>query len=324
MNSSRRFSIGRLGLGLAALGRPAYMTLEHQKDLPRSRTVENVQAHALSVFDEAWKLGIRYFDAARSYGRSEEFLAAWLSARRVRRNAVTVASKWGYRYVGDWKIRASVHEVKDHSFEALREQWAETQSHLGSWVSLYQIHSATFATGVLKNRAVLDGLARIRDDGVKVGLTVTGADQPKLIRAALKIRRGGARLFDAVQATWNLFEPSAAEALATAHDQGLRVVVKEPLSNGKLTSRGNRRELALLLELAQSRNVTPDAIALAAALAQPWADTVLLGAATVEQLRSNLRALDLRLTGAELKSLLGSLPREPTAYWQERQSLAWK
>ncbi len=300
------------------------MTLGHQKDLPRSRTVENVRAHALGVLDEAWKLGIRYVDAARSYGRSEEFLAEWLSARRIRRGSITVASKWGYRYIGEWKVRAQVHEVKEHSFAALREQWAETQSHLGSWVSLYQIHSATFATGVLKNREVLDALARIRDDGVRIGLTVTGADQPQLIRAALKIRRGGARLFDAVQATWNLFEPSASDALAWAHDQGVNVVIKEPLSNGKLTLRGDRRELAPLLELAETHRTTPDAIALAAVLAQPWADTVLLGAATVEQLRSNVKALDLRLSNAESRALVRSLGRGPPEYWQERKSIAWR
>ncbi|MGA9523063.1 MAG: aldo/keto reductase [Myxococcaceae bacterium] len=322
--TSKRSSLTRLGLGLAALGRPAYMTLEHQKDLPRSRTVANMRAHALAVLDEAWRLGIRHFDAARSYGRSEEFLAAWLSTHRIRRTAITIASKWGYRYVGGWKVRAQVHEVKDHSFAALREQWAETQGHLGSWVSLYQIHSATFATGVLKNREVLDALARIRDDGVRIGLTVTGADQPKLIRAALRIRRGGARLFDAVQATWNLFEPSAGDALALAHAQGVQVIVKEPLANGKLTLRGNRRELAPLLEVAQAHRTTPDAIALAAVLAQPWSDTVLLGAATVEQLRSNVRATGVRLSQAETTALLESLRREPLTYWQERQAIAWR
>ena len=38
----------------------------------------------------------------------------------------------------------------------------------------------------------------------------------------------------------------------------------------------------------------PDVTALSAALAQPWADVVLLGAATVPQLRSNLAALAAR------------------------------
>jgi aryl-alcohol dehydrogenase-like predicted oxidoreductase len=38
--------------------------------------------------------------------------------------------------------------------------------------------------------------------------------------------------FDVVQATKNLREPSAAAALAAAHDAGLGVIVKEALANG--------------------------------------------------------------------------------------------
>jgi aryl-alcohol dehydrogenase-like predicted oxidoreductase len=41
------------------------------------------------------------------------------------------------------------------------------------------------------------------------------------------------------------------------------------------------------------RGTTPDALALAAALAQPWADVVLSGVATIDTLRGNLAALDV-------------------------------
>ena len=317
-------SPARFGLGLAALGRPAYVTLQHQQDLPRTRSVANMRAHALAVMDEAWRLGIRYFDAARSYGRAEEFLEAWLTQRRIRPGSVTVASKWGYRYVGGWKLRAAVHEVKDHSAEALRAQWPETEALLGRWLSLYQIHSATFETGVLRDRAVLDALAKLRDRGVKLGVTVTGADQPKLVATALKVRRGGEPLFSAIQATWNVLEPSASDALAEAHARGVKVIVKEPLANGRLTSRGERTLIAPLLELAKAQRTTPDAIALAAVLAQTWPDVVLLGAATVEQVRSNLGASKVRLPGQEVAALVGELRMQPLAYWAARKTLAWR
>ena len=44
------------------------------------------------VLDAAYAAGIRYIDAARSYGRAEEFLAAWLAARPDVTD-VTIASK---------------------------------------------------------------------------------------------------------------------------------------------------------------------------------------------------------------------------------------
>jgi aryl-alcohol dehydrogenase-like predicted oxidoreductase len=65
------------------------------------------------------------------------------------------------------------------------------------------------------------------------------------------MRVDGVRLFDAVQATWNLLEPSAGPALAEAHAAGLGVIVKEALANGRLTDRnddpGSRRSARAVL-----------------------------------------------------------------------------
>jgi len=47
--------------------------------------------------------------------------------------------------------------------------------------------------------------------------------------------------------------------------------------------------------VARDYEVAPDALALAGVLDQSWADVVLSGAATPEQLRSNLAALDIAL-----------------------------
>ena len=68
------------------------------------------------------------------------------------------------------------------------------------------------------------------------------------------------------------------------------VIVKEAVANGRLTSRG---AIAELDEVARRLGATPDAVALAAVLAQPWVDVVLSGAATSEHLASNLAAWEL-------------------------------
>src|SRR5215207_8243684 len=70
-----------IGLGLAALGRPGYITLGHADDLQGDYSVATMQAHTHAMLDHAWAAGIRYFDAARSYGRAEEFLGSWLRQR---------------------------------------------------------------------------------------------------------------------------------------------------------------------------------------------------------------------------------------------------
>jgi aryl-alcohol dehydrogenase-like predicted oxidoreductase len=305
--------VAELGLGLAALGRPGYINLDHATDIPdASREAMERAAHA--VLDAAYEAGVRAFDAARSYGAAEAFLASWLERRGLSRDDVVVSSKWGYTYTAGWRVEADQHEMKDLSAGQLRRQWGETCGLLGEHVRLYQIHSATLESGVLDDPAVREALGAMRAGGVEIGLSVTGTRQAATIERALAV--GG---FDAVQATWNLHERSAERALAGAHDAGLRVYVKEALANGRLTARGAD---APLTAAARERGATEDAVALAAALAQPWADVVLSGAATVEQLESNLAAR--RLTwDADLERRLAHLAEEPASYWEARAALPW-
>src|SRR5215470_505184 len=88
----------RIGLGLAALGRPGYLNIGHGADLGADRSAEALRARAHEVMDAAYEAGVRHFDAARSYGRAEEFLGQWLRARSIPPAAVTISSKWGYTY----------------------------------------------------------------------------------------------------------------------------------------------------------------------------------------------------------------------------------
>lgn len=280
-----------LGLGLAALGRPAYLNVGHGADFRGQSDVAAMRARTHAVLDAALAAGVRYVDAARSYGKAEAFLAAWPGLPRV-----TTGSKWGYRYVGDWRTDVAVHEVKDHSAAAFDAQWAKTRALLPG-VSLYQIHSATPESGVLDDAAVLDRLRALRDTGVRVGLSVSGPRQAEVVRKAI-----GLKLFDAVQATWNLWERSCGDALAEARAAGLQVIVKEPLANGRLAAQ--------------------DAVALAAALQSGWASIVLSGAVTVAQLQSNLRARSA--SSAEVAQALADVkPVPPAEYWAVRSKMPW-
>jgi aryl-alcohol dehydrogenase-like predicted oxidoreductase len=315
-------ALTRVGVGLAALGRPAYIDLGHGDDFPEGRDPDAMERRAHAVLDAARAAGINYLDAARSYGRAEAFVRSWLDARRIARGAVVVGSKWGYRYVGGWQLDAPRHEVKDHSLDALRAQLAESRALLGPYLGLYQIHSATPESGVLDDAGVLDALAALRDGGVRVGVTVSGPGQAGTLRKALAVRRGGAPLFASVQATWNVLERSCEEALREAHAAGRTVIVKEVLANGRLAGRGDSGGAGPLALLARDLQAGPDAVAIAVALAQPWADVVLLGASTVEQLRSNLRALDLQPRPA-LFGRLDALREDPGAYWAARAALPW-
>jgi aryl-alcohol dehydrogenase-like predicted oxidoreductase len=302
----------RFGLGLAALGRPGYLNLGHGDDLGGDRSARSLERRAHEVLDAAYERGIRYFDAARSYGRGEEFLGSWLRDRRPA-DAV-VGSKWGYVYTADWQIDADPPEVKHHDAETLRRQLEETRGNLGGHLALYQIHSATPDSGVLENDAVLAELAGLRDSGVAIGLSVSGTSQADTVVRATELG-----IFDAVQATWNLHERTAEAALAAAHRAGMAVIVKEALANGRLSPRGDNASLAAV---AEALGVTADAVALAAVLERPWADIVLTGAASAETLASNLGALAVEWSGT-LGDELRSLTEPSAAYWQTRSELTW-
>jgi aryl-alcohol dehydrogenase-like predicted oxidoreductase len=279
-----------------------------------------MRRRAYEVLDAALEVGVRYFDAARSYGNAEAFLASWLDARSLGPDDVTVGSKWGYTYSAGWRVDADVHEVKDHSLPALRRQHAESRGLVGERLALYQVHSATLESGVLEDRDVLDELARLRDDGLMVGLGVSGPRQADTIRRGLGI--SGANPFQAVQATWNLLEPSAGSALAEAHEAGWGVIVKEAMANGRLGPRGEEPISGTMSQIALDHGVGVDAVAIAAALGNVWADVVLSGAVTPAQVRENAAAIGVTLTGSETEALEG-FSEDAEAYWPRRAQLPW-
>jgi aryl-alcohol dehydrogenase-like predicted oxidoreductase len=309
-------SANPVGLGLAALGRPAYINVGRDQDLGADRSRDEIERRTHAVLDAAWDSGVRYLDAARSYGLAEAFLASWLAGRAQAASAPVIGSKWGYTYTGQRSLTEPIQERKDLSVATFRRQLAETQQLLGAHLRLYQIHSATIESGVLDDNELLAELAALRRTGVSVGLTVTGPGQAQTIDRALAVG-----IFDTVQATWNLLERSAAPALQRAHDAGLGVIVKEALANGQLTIHGTE---PALLAYSHERDLPPDAVAIAAAISQPWSDLVLSGAVSPSMLHSNLRARELVLNGDRPADDLSQMSLDAHTYWQRRSRLPWQ
>jgi aryl-alcohol dehydrogenase-like predicted oxidoreductase len=307
-----------LGLGLAAVGRPAYINLGRESDLPVDRSVDALRDRTHELLDAAYAQGVRYFDAARSYGRAEEFLADWLRTRPDI-DDVVIGSKWGYTYTADWRTDAEEHEVKDHSVTTYERQHAETAELLGDRLDLYQIHSVTPDSPALTDKELHAKLAEAAAQGLTIGFSTSGPAQADAIRAALTVTVDGEPLFRTVQATYNALETSAAPALAEAHDAGLTVIVKEAMANGRLAGPQAPEAVRAIAEAAE---LGADAIALALILRQPWAGVVLSGAATINQLVSNLHAAVVDLDDEQV-ARLAALAEEPGAYWERRGQLPW-
>ncbi|MCX4607454.1 MULTISPECIES: aldo/keto reductase [Streptomyces] len=307
-----------IGLGLAAVGRPGYINLGRDHDLGEDRSVDALRARTHELLDAAYAQGVRYFDAARSYGRSEEFLADWLKSRPDV-DDVVIGSKWGYTYTADWTTDAEQHEVKDHTLATYERQRAETAALLGDRLDLYQIHSVTPDSPALTDKELHAKLAEAAAQGLSIGFSTSGPAQADAIRAALAVTVDGEPLFRTVQSTYNVLETSVAPALAEAHDAGLTVIVKEGMANGRLAA---EHAPDAVRTIAEETGLGADAVALALILRQPWAGVVLSGAATSAQLASNLHAAVVDLDEDQL-TRLAALAEDPDVYWERRGQLPW-
>jgi aryl-alcohol dehydrogenase-like predicted oxidoreductase len=314
--------VTKIGLGMAALGRPGYINLGHQDDVQGNLDESAMEAHAHKMLELGYQKGIRYFDAARSYGKAEKFLSSWIADQQD----LVIGSKWGYTYTAGWKVKAVQHEVKEHSISMLNRQWQESLETLGRQPDIYHIHSATPESAVLQNAQVIDRLWELKSRGVIIGLSLSGQEQADTLEQSMEIRDNDSYLFQSVQVTWNMLETSASNALLKARDAGYGIIVKEALANGRLTERNNSADFTEKLNslkfIAAKHNTGVDAISIAFVLHQPWATVVLSGAATPEHLLSNLKALEVCLDDEEIR-LLQTFNESPVDYWKTRSGLAW-
>lgn len=314
------------GLGLAAIGRPEYINLRAKEDIPPTElSMEEFREQGLALLNEAYESGIRYFDTAPGYGMAESMLLEWLV--RISDPEILVGTKWGYTYTAGFERNARQHEVKEHSLGKLREQWEFSRQLLPN-LKYYQVHSATFESGILKNEAVLDELGHLRSeyDGLRIGLTTTGTGQVEVLKEAQSIQRDGRPLFTVFQFTFNILERSFSPLLDNLREAGHTLIVKEALANGRLLPNTDYPHYWILYQrlsgLARKYGVGEDAVALRYVIERMPQALVLSGAAHSRHLQGNLGALNFSLEKDEL-DLLDSFALDPEEYWAERSRLSW-
>ncbi|WP_405564710.1 aldo/keto reductase [Polaribacter sp. Asnod6-C07] len=311
-----------IGLGTAALGRPQYINIR-QKNVDNS-DLDAFKKQSFSVLENAYNLGIRYFDTAPGYGLAEELLLEWLQTKND--ETIKVATKWGYTYTANFNANAKVHEVKEHSLVKLNEQWQFSEQLL-PYLKVYQIHSATLETGILENKSVLEQLAVLKKEhNLKIGLTTTGTNQVEVIKNALNVLVDGEQLFDVYQVTYNFLDQSLSEIIDELQLQNKSIVIKEALANGRVFRNKKyphyNKMYTVLESLAHKHNVGLDAIALKYCNQTIGKSTVLSGASNLNQLKENLKTNSFLLSNNDIEQL-NSFKISPELYWQERKELQW-
>jgi aryl-alcohol dehydrogenase-like predicted oxidoreductase len=313
----------KIGLGLAALGRPEYINIRDH--ITHDKSLEAFTKNAFSVLNFAYQHGIRYFDTAPSYGKGEEFLTNWNS--KYQHEDVRLSTKWGYTYVANWEFGfCGAHEVKEHSLDKLIQQWKVSQK-LQPQLKIYQVHSATFESGIFDNKDVLKQLYEIKKQtGLQIGITTSGTNQSEIIEAALKIKVEKEDLFDSYQVTYNIFEQSTLAILKHLLQLEKTVIIKEALANGRIFKNEKfshyKKIFIALASLAKKYKVGADAISLRFVMDNLEPTYVLSGASSIDQLEQNIKAYNFKLEKEDLK-VLYSLKTDSQKYWKERNELSW-
>lgn len=313
-----------IGFGTAAIGRPIYINIRHEK--PRvDLSLPEFRENGLSILDDAYDKGVRFFDASPGYGLAESLLIEWLHQKND--PDIIVATKWGLSYVANFDINAVVHEIKEHSLEKLNLQW-ELSKNLLPNLKIYQIHSATIDTRVLDNKAILQRLYQLKKEyNLIIGLTTTGVHQVEVLKKAVYIEIENELLFSSFQSTYNIMEQSILELKDILLDTNRQLIIKESLANGRLIPNTSFKEYSELYKyikkLADKYNVGADAIAIRFCIDSFPGGVTLSGASSTSQLKSNLAAKTFTLQKEEME-LLSSYKIDPIMYWLERKQLSWQ
>jgi aryl-alcohol dehydrogenase-like predicted oxidoreductase len=268
-----------------------------------------------AVVDAALDEDINFFDTADIYGgtKSEEFLGRALGRRR---DEVVLATKFGAQ-LDEQRKGASPEYVGQAVEDSLRRLRTDR-------IDLYQLHRPDPEVPIEDTLGALDELVRagkVRE----IGCSNFSAEQ---LRAAEGAARDGGARFVSVQNEYSVLhrEPERA-VLPECERLGIAFIPYFPLVSGLLTGKyrqgqpapeGSRLQyrrgdslltdsnLAIveeLIEFSESRGHTILELAFSWLLTRPAVVSVISGATSSEQARSNASAAGWRLTDEELAEI---------------------
>ena len=294
-------------------------------------------AGAARIVDIALAAGVNLIDTSDIYstGDSEAFLG---QAIRGKRDDVLLATKARFP-MGPGPNDAGLS--RHHLIRACEA----SLKRLGTdYIDLYQVHEWDGLTPVEETISALDALVRSGKVRYIGASNFAGWQLSKSLAAA---DRAGAARFVSQQIHYTLEAREAEyELIPISLDQGLGVLVWSPLAGGLLSGKyrrgqphpeGGRRfadwkeppirdEARLydiiekLVQIGEAHGVSAAEVALAWLLQRPAVSSVVIGATTEAQLRTNLKAVDLKLTDGDVQQL-DAVSRLPLLYPYWHQAL---
>jgi aryl-alcohol dehydrogenase-like predicted oxidoreductase len=278
---------------------------------------------SVRIIHHALDAGINFIDTADVYsaGESEEIVGQAL--RRGKRDGVVLATKFHGRMGDDPNRRGNsrrwITQAVDESLGRLRTDW----------IDLYQAHRPSPDTDVDETLGALTDLVRAGKIRY-LGSSTFPAEE--IVEAQWTAERRGRERFVCEQPPYSLLVRGIEAAVLPACQRfGMGVIPWSPLAGGWLTGRyrkgqeppestraqripqrydlslpANQRKLEVverLAQLAEERGLTLIHMAIAFVLQHPAVTAAIIGPRTMEQLESQLGAVDVMLDAALLDEI---------------------
>ncbi|MEV5968443.1 aldo/keto reductase [Streptomyces sp. NPDC051921] len=285
------------------------------------------EATSHAIMDAALDAGLNLFDTANTYGqtagkgRTEEIIGSWFARDPSHRDKVVLATKM-YGNMAEGAPAWPNHDKL--SAVSIRRAVEGSLRRLGTdRIDVYQFHHVDRLTPFEEIWQAVDVLIR---QGKILYAGSSNFPGYKIAQANEAAARRGMVGLVSEQCHYNLHERRAEmEVIPAAQEYGLGVVPWSPLAGGLLGGvlrkevRGGRRatgrtaarladpavraRVQAYEDLLDKHGLDPGETALAWLLTRPGVTGPIIGPRTPEQLRSALRALELRLGGEVLTAL---------------------
>ena len=238
---------------------------------------------ARAVLRRTLELGVNLIDTADSYGPdvSEELIAETLAPYP---DDLVIATKGGLRRTGpgEWPRDARPERLKECCEGSLRRLKLDR-------IDLYQLHAPDDnvpyedSVGALKE---LQEEGKIRH----IGISNVSLEQLEQARSLVEVVT--------VQNRYNLSARDSEDVLEACERDGIGFIPWFPLATGDLATPGGPLD-----EIAGRHGATASQVALAWLLARSPVMLPIPGTSSVEHLEENTAALELRLSGEELRQI---------------------
>ncbi|KAI9371769.1 NADP-dependent oxidoreductase domain-containing protein [Aspergillus egyptiacus] len=280
---------------------------------------------SFALLDEFFKLGGNFIDTANNYQQeeSETWIGEWMQ-ERGNRDQMVIATKYttGFR-TSHRDTEPLQSNFVGNSFKSMRISVDRSLKKLQTdYIDLLYVHWWDFTSSV---EEVMHGLNSLITAGKVLYLGVSDTPAWIVVKANDYARAHGLRPFSVYQGKWNAgYRDMEREVIPMCRDQGMAIAPWAPLGGGKFKSAaaraaneagsGRASELSekdiqvsdALEKVANRKNTTLHAIALAYVMHKTPNVFPIIGQRKVEHLKANVEALRVVLSEEDLDEIDGA------------------